>query len=141
LNRCIFRSRRLTAWCEFSVRFVLAQTLHMASSHPKPTASAPIGGQPIRHEHRRRIALLLEELAHQPQSSRLVPLRLHQQVQDLALVVDGAPQPQAFAPDHNRHFVEVIAPALNTTARPTSSRRARSVFSEALQVRQPNKDV
>src|SRR5215217_4131567 len=36
-----------------------------------------------------------------------VPPRLHEQVQDLALAVDGSPQPQAFAPNHDRHFVEV----------------------------------
>src|SRR5215211_7677290 len=36
-----------------------------------------------------------------------VPPRLHEHVQDLALAVDGSPQPQAFAPNHDRHFVEV----------------------------------
>jgi hypothetical protein len=55
---------------------VFAQTLLMASSHPKLTASAPIGRQPIRHEHPRSIALLLKQLALELQGGRLVPLGL-----------------------------------------------------------------
>ena len=86
---------------------VLAQTLFMASSHPKLTAGAPVGRQPIGHEHRRSIALLPQELAHQPQGCGSVPARLHEHVQDLALAVDRSPQPKALAPDHDPHLVEV----------------------------------
>jgi len=90
----------------------------MASSHPKLTTSASIGRQPIRYEHRRRIALLPQQLAHEPEGCGSVPARLHEEIQDLALAVDGAPQPQAFAPDHNRHFVEV-PPRAGSRTKPT----------------------
>src|SRR5215204_1378738 len=79
----------------------------MARSHPELTAGAGVGRQPIGHEHRRSIALLPQELAHEPQGCGLIAARLHKHVQDLALAVDRSPQPQAFACDHDRHFVEV----------------------------------
>src|SRR5215211_1332695 len=77
---------------------VLAQALLMTSTKPELTAGAPVGRQPIGHEHRRSIALLPQQPAHEPQGCGFVPARLHEQVQDLALAVDGSPQPQAFAP-------------------------------------------
>src|SRR5829696_9868119 len=79
----------------------------MTGSHPKLPASAPVGRQPVGHEHRRSIALLPQELAHQPQGCGFVPARLHEHVQDLALAVDGSPQPQPLASNHDRHLVEV----------------------------------
>src|SRR5829696_8945086 len=79
----------------------------MTGSHPKLPASAPVGRQPVRHEHRRSIALLPQELAHEPKGCGFVPARLHEHVQDLALAVDRSPQPKALAPDHDRHLVEV----------------------------------
>src|SRR4051794_33098836 len=79
----------------------------MAGSHPKLTASVAIGRQPIRHQDRRSIALLPQQLAHEPQGCGLIPARLHEHVQHLALAIDGSPQPQPFAPNHNSHLVEV----------------------------------
>ena len=51
--------------------------------------------------------MLPQELAHEPEGCGSVPARLHEDVQDLTLVIDGSPQPEAFAPNQNRHFVEV----------------------------------
>src|SRR5829696_7790674 len=79
----------------------------MAGSHSKLTVGAPVGRQPVGHEHRRSIALLPQELAHEPEGRGFVPTRLHEHVQDLALAVDRAPQPQALASDHDSHLVEV----------------------------------
>src|SRR5215470_7744611 len=46
-----------------------------------------VGDQQFRHE-----ALLLEQLAHQPQRGATVASALDQYVENLALVIDGAPQ-------------------------------------------------
>src|SRR5215207_2657965 len=86
---------------------VLAQPLLMARSHPKLTAGAGVGRQPIGHEHVRSIALLPQELAHEPEGCGFVPAWLHEHVQDLALAIDRSPQPQTLASDHDRHLVEV----------------------------------
>jgi hypothetical protein len=43
----------------------------------------------------RREALLLEQLAHQPQRRPSVAPTLNQHVEDLALVIDGTPQIRA----------------------------------------------
>src|SRR4051794_4864000 len=79
----------------------------MAGSHPKLTAGAAVGRQPIGHEHPRSIALLSQGLAHEPEGCGLIPARLHEHVQDLALAVDRSPQPEPFACGHDSHLVEV----------------------------------
>src|SRR3954452_20181359 len=86
---------------------ILAQALLMTRSQPKLTAGAPVGRQPIGHDDGRSVALLPKQLAHEPDGCGSVPARLHEGVQDLALTIDGSPQPQAFAPDHDSHFVEM----------------------------------
>src|SRR5829696_8754925 len=106
---------------------VLAQTLVMASSHPKLTAGAAVGRQPIGHEHRRSIALFPQELAHEPQSCGFVPARLHEHVQDFALAVDGSPQPQPFASDNDSHLVEM---PLGAWTRPKPTQVASVSWSE-----------
>jgi hypothetical protein len=67
-------------------------------------------------------ALLLEKLAHQPQRGPAVAAALQQHVEDLALVVDGAPQIHPPAGDPNHHLVEMPSvarplPALSQLAR------------------------
>jgi hypothetical protein len=49
----------------------------------------------------------LKQLAHQPQRCALVAAALNEHIEDLALVVDGAPQIQPPAGDPSHHFVEV----------------------------------
>jgi hypothetical protein len=56
-------------------------------------------------------ALLLEQLAHQPQRRPAVASALHQHVEDLALVVDGPPEVHPLASNPNYHLVEVPASA------------------------------
>jgi hypothetical protein len=51
--------------------------------------------------------LFLEELAHQPDCRPLVAPALNQHVENLALVIDGAPQVHPFAGNPNHHLVEV----------------------------------
>jgi len=48
--------------------------------------------------------LLLEQLAHQPQRRPAVASALNQHVEDLALVVDGAPKIHPLASDPHHHL-------------------------------------
>src|SRR5918993_139661 len=79
----------------------------MTGSQPELPPGTGVGRQTIGHKHARRIALLPQELAHEPEGCGSVPARLHEDVQDLALAVDRSPQPQALASDHDSHLVEV----------------------------------
>ena len=63
-----------------------------------------VGDQQFRHE-----ALLLEQLAHQPQRRPTVASALDQHVEDLALVIDGAPEIRPLAGDAHHHLVEMPA--------------------------------
>jgi hypothetical protein len=107
LKRCIFRSRRRTTWWEFSARLFLRRPCSWRAQSPRWRPAAAVGAEPIGDEHARRIALLPEELAHQPQGGGLLPLGLDEQVEDLALAVDGSPQIHTPAPDRDDHLVQV----------------------------------
>ena len=63
-----------------------------------------VGDQQFRHE-----TLLLEQLAHQPQRRPGVPSTLNQHVENLALVVDGAPEIRPLAGDAHHHLVQMPA--------------------------------
>ena len=52
-----------------------------------------IGAQLVGHQQFRRKPLLSEKLAHQPQRRPAVAATLDQDVEDLAFVVDGTPEP------------------------------------------------
>src|SRR5689334_10154878 len=55
-------------------------------------------------------ALLLKQLAHQPQRRPSVAPTLNQHVEDLALVIDGTPQIHSLAGDPYYHLVKVPEP-------------------------------
>ncbi len=59
------------------------------------------------HDPGGREALLLEQLLHQLLGGFGISLALDEDVQNLAFMVDGAPQPIALASDDDHHFVEV----------------------------------
>src|SRR6202162_4725445 len=61
-----------------------------------------VSRQQFRHE-----ALFPEQLAHQPECRTLVAAALNQHVENLALVIDSAPQVHPLAGDANDHLVEV----------------------------------
>src|SRR5258707_13280422 len=79
----------------------------MTAGQAQVPESSAVGAQLIGRQQFRRETLFLEELAHQPECRPLVAPALNQHVENLALVVDGAPQvhPLASNPDH--HLVEV----------------------------------
>ena len=70
---------------------------------------AGVGAQLVGDQQFGREALLLEQLAHQPQRRPTIAPALNQHVEDLALVVDGTPQIHSLARDPYYHLVEVPA--------------------------------
>src|SRR5829696_1512258 len=79
----------------------------MAARETQLASGGSIKAQLIGHELVGRIALLLQQLAHEPQGRRRVALGLDQQIQHLALTVDSTPQVHARALDRDHHFVQV----------------------------------
>src|ERR1700692_2645004 len=70
----------------------------------RDVGSKPIGGNALRLD-----GLVLEQPLQQLQGRIGVPPPLRHQVQDLAFVVDGAPQVPPLAPDGADHLVEMPA--------------------------------
>src|ERR1041385_7961812 len=61
----------------------------------------------IRGQQFRREALFPEQLAQQPKGRALVAAGVHPHVENLALVIDGAPQVHSLSGDADHHLVEM----------------------------------
>src|SRR5436190_12915336 len=61
-----------------------------------------VGGQQFRRE-----AMFPEQLAHQPECRARVAAALSQHIENLALVIDGAPQVHPLRADANHHLIEM----------------------------------
>ena len=59
------------------------------------------------HHHARRNTLALQQFAHQPKSGSLVSAALQQSIENLAVGIDGAPQPVFLALDRYDHLIEM----------------------------------
>jgi hypothetical protein len=66
-----------------------------------------VGAQLVGDQQLRCEALFLEQLAHQPECRLRIAPTLNEHVEDLALVVDGAPQVHPFPGDPDDHLIEV----------------------------------
>jgi hypothetical protein len=106
LKRCILRSRRRVGWCGFPPDCSYASRARGAPIIRFRTLPRRKSADCRSQEHR-----FLEQFAHEFHGGSLVAPSLHQQVEDLAFVVDCAPQPE-------------LLPAILTT---TSSRCQRAV--------------
>src|SRR5260221_5903527 len=73
-------------------------------------------------------ALFAQQLAHQIYGRAAVSAALKQHVEDLAFVIDRAPEVHPFAGDPHHHLVEVPAIARPRTALPQPSRDHRAEF-------------
>src|SRR5260370_37104891 len=80
-----------------------------------------VGGHPLRRE-----ALFSHQLAHQLDGRAAVSPALKQHVEDLAFMVDRAPEIHPLAGDPDYHFVEVPAIARPRTALPQPSSNHRA---------------
>src|ERR1700732_4185211 len=101
---------------------VFSQALLMVAGKPEMLEGSAVGAQLVGRHSRRREALLAEQLAHQLDGRRPVSTALDQDLEDLALVVDGTPQIHALARDPDDHFVEMPAIARSRTAPPQTPR-------------------
>jgi len=66
-----------------------------------------VGAELVGHQQFRREALFPEQLAHQPQRRPLVASTLNQHIENLALVIDSAPQIHLPTGDSHDHLVEM----------------------------------
>jgi len=66
-----------------------------------------VGAKLVGREQFWREALFLEQLAHRPEGSPFVAPTLNQHVENITLVIDGAPQAHPFASNPDYHLVEV----------------------------------
>ena len=70
---------------------VLPDPLLMRAGQAKMPQGRAVGAELVGDQQLRREALFPQQLSHQPQRRSLVASALHQDVEDLALVIDGAP--------------------------------------------------
>ena len=92
-----------------------------------PEGSA-VGAQLVSCHLLRREALLAEQLAHELDGCRPVSTTLNQDLEDLALMIDGTPQTHVLARNPDDHFVEMPPIARSRTAPPQSPGDRRSEF-------------
>src|SRR3979409_286507 len=107
---------------------VLSQALLMVAGKPKMLEGSAVRAQLVGRHPPRREALLAEQLAHELDGCALVPSALNQDLEDLALMIDGTPQIHVFARNPDDHFVEMPAIARSRTAPPQSPGERRSEF-------------
>src|SRR5436305_14556736 len=79
----------------------------MTAAEAKMPKRSCVGAELVGRQGFRREALFPEQLTHQPECRVLVAAALHQHIENLALVIDGAPQVHPFACDANHHLIEV----------------------------------
>src|SRR3981189_1538023 len=101
---------------------VLPQSLLMRAGQAQVPESSSVRAQPVGRQQFRHEALFPEQLAHQPECSPLVAPALNQHVENLALVVDGAPQVHPLAGNPDYHLVEVPSVARAWAAPPQLAR-------------------
>src|SRR6201981_3112528 len=107
---------------------VFSQALLMVAGKSEMPEGSAVGAQLVARHPGRREALFAEQLAHQLDGRRAVSTTLDQDLEDLALVVDGTPQIHLLARDPDDHFVEMPAIARSRTARSQAPRDRRSEF-------------
>src|SRR5713101_6460080 len=105
---------------------VLPQALLMVAGKPKMQEGSAVGAQLVSRHFLRREALLAEQLAHELDGCALVPAALNQDFENLALMIDRAPQVHMLAGDPDDHFVEMPSIARSRAAPPQSPSDCRS---------------
>jgi len=79
----------------------------MRAGQAQVPESNSVGAELIGDEQFWRETPFPEELAHQPECRPLVAAALNQHVENLALMIDGAPQVHALAGNPDRHLIKV----------------------------------
>src|SRR3981081_4054624 len=107
---------------------VLPQALLMVAGKPKMLEGRAVGAQLVGRHPLRREALLAEQLAHELDGRRPVSTALDQDLEDLALMIDGTPQIHVLARNPDDHLIEMPSIARSRTAPPQSPSDCRSEF-------------
>src|SRR5690348_4320849 len=107
---------------------VCSPALLMVAGKPEMPEGSAVGAQLVGRHPGRREALFAEQLAHQFDRRRPVSTTLDQDLEDLAVVVDGAPQIHLLARNPDDHFVEMPAIARSRTASSQAPSDRRSEF-------------
>ncbi len=87
---------------------VLSQPLLVPRPQADIAESSRVGSQLVGHDDGRCKLVLLEERAHQLPGSTCVSPSLHQDVENLAFVVDGTPEIDPFPADEDDYLVEML---------------------------------
>src|SRR3954463_3433495 len=90
----------------------------MRTRQAKMPKRAAVRAQLVGRQQFRREAVLPEQLSHQPECRVLVAAALHQQIENRALVIDGAPQVHSLSGDADHHLVE-MPPVARSWAAPS----------------------
>jgi hypothetical protein len=85
----------------------LSNALLMRAGQAKVPEGRCVGAQLVGDQQFRRETVLPEQLAHQPERRVLVASALNQHIEDLALMIDSAPQVHPLAGYSDDHLVEV----------------------------------
>jgi hypothetical protein len=94
------------------------QALLMMAGKPKMLEGRAVGTQLVGRHPLRREALLAQQLAHELGGRRPVSTTLNQNLEHLALMIDGTPQIHVLARNPDDHFVEMPAITRSRTAPP-----------------------
>jgi hypothetical protein len=86
---------------------VLPQVLLMASRQAQLGLGRPVRAELVGDKCLGGEALLAEQFEHKLRGRPCVAPSLHEEIENLALVVDRPPEPESFAADHDRHLVEM----------------------------------
>jgi hypothetical protein len=88
-----------------SSAIVLSEASIVRAGEAQLPESRAVGAQLVGDQQLRCEALFLEQLAHQPECRLRFSATLNKRVEDLALVVDGAPQVHPLPGDPDDHLI------------------------------------
>jgi len=102
-------------------------TVDMFCREAERSEGRRVGPKLVCHDPGWRETLLLEQLPHQSFGGFRIASALDEEVQNLAFIVNGAPKPVTFSPDHDDHLVEVpmIAGPRSTPAQVGSNGKSK----------------
>ena len=100
----------------------------MVAGKPEMLEGSAVRAQLVSRHRLRREALLAEQLAHELDGCAFIPSALNKDFENLALMIDRAPQVHMLAGDPDDHLVEMPAIARPRTAAPQPSCDNRPEF-------------
>src|SRR5262249_8657893 len=98
----------------------------MTASQAKLPERRSVGAELVSGQRFRCETLFPEQLAHEPERRPLIALALNQHIEDLTLMIDGAPQVHPLASDSDHHLVQMPSLARAAAALPQFARDHRA---------------